>query len=61
MGAPELQSNWPEMRKTLGKPLVFERRGQEPNFLMFFQCFFENSKGAKSVTLASRHITSSKD
>jgi hypothetical protein len=22
MGAPELQSNWPEMRKTLGKPLV---------------------------------------
>jgi hypothetical protein len=33
MGATELQSNWPEMRKTLGKPLVFERRGQEPNNL----------------------------
>ena len=31
MGATELQSNWPEMRKTLGKPLVLQRRGQEPN------------------------------
>ena len=33
MGATELQSNWPEMRKTLGKPLVLQRRGQEPNNL----------------------------
>ena len=33
MGATELQRNWPEMRKTLGKPLVLQRRGQEPNNL----------------------------
>jgi hypothetical protein len=25
--------------KNPGKTRVFERRGQEPNFLMFFQCF----------------------
>jgi len=30
-----LQSNWPDMRKTLGKPLVLQRRGQEPNFWVF--------------------------
>jgi hypothetical protein len=34
-GRSDGQSNWPNMRKTLGKPLVFERRGQEPNFFMF--------------------------
>jgi putative addiction module component (TIGR02574 family) len=37
MGTTVGQSNWPEMRKTLGKPLVFERREQEPNFFMFSQ------------------------
>ncbi|MCE2752442.1 MAG: hypothetical protein LW720_11210, partial [Pirellula sp.] len=35
MGATGLQSNWPDMRKTLGKPLVLQRRGQEPNFWVF--------------------------
>ncbi len=40
MGAPELQSNWPGMRKTLAKPLVLQRRGQEPNFWVFFPMFF---------------------
>jgi hypothetical protein len=34
MDVQESQSNWPEMRKTLGKPLVLQRRGQEPNFLL---------------------------
>ena len=33
MDVQESQSNWPEMRKTLGKPLVLQRRGQEPNNL----------------------------
>ena len=33
MGATDGQRNWPEMRKTLGKPLVLQRRGQEPNNL----------------------------
>ena len=32
-GATDGQRNWPEMRKTLGKPLVLQRRGQEPNNL----------------------------
>ena len=41
MGATELQSNWQEMRKTLGKPLVLQRRGQEPNFWMFYRVFSE--------------------
>jgi hypothetical protein len=27
--------------KNHGKTRVFERSGQEPNFLMFFQCFLE--------------------
>jgi hypothetical protein len=40
MGATDGQSNWPEMRKTLGKPLVLQRRGQEPNFWVFFQWFW---------------------
>jgi hypothetical protein len=47
MGATELQSNWPEMRKTLGKPLVLQRRGQEPNFSWFPDFFgtFERQPG----------------
>ena len=31
------------MRKTLGKPLVLQRRGQEPNFWVFSQCFLGSS------------------
>gem|GEM_PF-1175620 len=27
----ESQSNWPKMRNTLEKPLVFERKGQDSN------------------------------
>ena len=33
MDVQELQSNWAEMRKTLGKPLVLQRTGQDPNNL----------------------------
>ena len=33
MDVQESESNWPEMRKPLGKPLVLQRRGQEPNNL----------------------------
>ena len=51
MGATELQSNWPDMRKTLGKPGEWKvesravlRTGQEPNMWMFFQCFREVRK-----------------
>jgi hypothetical protein len=29
----------------LGKPGFYQRRGQEPNFWMFFQCFKGSSKG----------------
>ena len=29
------------MRKTLGKPLVLQRRGQDSNFLMFSQWFWK--------------------
>jgi hypothetical protein len=35
MGATELQSNWPEMRKTLGKPGFFS--GEDRN--RTFECF----------------------
>ena len=38
-GATDGQRNWPEMRKTLGKPLVLQRRGQEPNFWVLWLCF----------------------
>ena len=31
MGAPELQSNWPETRKTMGKPLVLQHGLQKAN------------------------------
>jgi len=54
--------------KNPGKTRVLQHGLQKANgedrnrtFGCFFQCFFENSKGAKSVTLASRQITSSKD
>ena len=47
--------------KNPGKTRVLQRRGQDANFSMFFQCFFESSKGTKGVTLASRQITNSKD
>jgi hypothetical protein len=32
--------------KNPGKTRVFERRGQEPNYLMFSQCFRDSSRGA---------------
>jgi len=51
MGATELQSNWPEMRKTLGQPgfcstgfrKLTERTGTE--LLAVFPMFLESSKG----------------
>jgi hypothetical protein len=39
MDVQESQSNWPNMQKTLGKPGFYQRRGQEPNFWVFSQCF----------------------
>jgi len=35
----------PKTRKTRGKPGFYQRRGQEPNFFMFSQCFKGSSKG----------------
>ena len=52
MGATELQSNWPEVRKTLRKPLVLQRRGQEPNFSMFSEWFW----GVREVVFRSTVI-----
>jgi hypothetical protein len=51
MGAPELQSNWPEMRKTLGKPgfcstgirKLTEGTGTE--LFDVFPIFLKSSKG----------------
>jgi hypothetical protein len=51
MGATELQSNWPEMRKTLGKPGIYQRRGQEPNFLMFSLWFIRVRKAPENGLL----------
>ena len=52
MDVQESQSNWPEMRKTLGKPLVLQRRGQEPNFSMFSEWFW----GVREVVFRSTVI-----
>jgi hypothetical protein len=37
--------------KNPGKTMVFERRGQEPNFSMFSQCFFGGSNGSFSLRI----------
>jgi hypothetical protein len=39
MGASDGQSNWPNMRKPQEKIRVFEWREQEPNVLVYSQCF----------------------
>jgi hypothetical protein len=56
MGATELQSNWPEMQKTVGKPLVLPRRGQEPNNLQipWEKRRFQN-EAAQNPTRAAKH------
>jgi hypothetical protein len=51
MGATEGQRNFAEMRKTLEKPGFYQRRGQEPNFSMFSQCFFGGSNGSFSLRI----------
>ena len=58
MGATELQSNWPEMRKTLGKPLVLQRRGQEPNNLQipWEKLGFQN-EATRNLTRAAKQPT----
>jgi hypothetical protein len=40
-----------EYAKNPGKTRVFERRGQEPNFSMFSQCFFGGSNGSFSLRI----------
>jgi hypothetical protein len=40
MGATELQSNWPEMRKTLGKPGFLSGEDRNRTFLHFSCIFF---------------------
>jgi hypothetical protein len=40
MGATELQSNWPEMRKTLGKPGFLSGEDRNRTFVCF-SCVFE--------------------
>jgi hypothetical protein len=41
----------PRFAKNPGKNRVFERRGQEPNFSMFSQCFFGGSNGSFSLRI----------
>jgi hypothetical protein len=46
--------------KNPGKTRVFERKGQEPNFFMFSQCFKGSSEEVESVTLGSIQMIGSK-
>jgi hypothetical protein len=59
MGATDGQSNWPNMRKNLGKPGIYQRRGQEPNFWVFPQVFEEFERCFLKIQYAKNSVAGS--
>jgi hypothetical protein len=49
MGATELQSNWPEMRKTLGKPGFCSGEDRNRTFGCFRNVFLEVREVLKTI------------
>jgi hypothetical protein len=59
MDRQESQSNWPNMRKNLGKPGIYQRRGQEPNFWVFPQVFEEFERCFLKIQYAKNSVAGS--